>query len=112
MRYPYFVKVNDKYIKRTNLQDRQEAIRDIGEKDFFSDKRYEHLWDLQVPLCYLYIFNVFIDLYSACVEKITYRDIESYCNVRHCTLKQVEIEMLYKMNSWANDEINKLQEEV
>jgi hypothetical protein len=66
--------------------------------------------DIDPPVIFLYLFNIFIDLFSHCVEKITYQDICSYCTVRKTELSLYEIDLLLQMNTWAKQEINALTE--
>ena len=98
-------------MRRTNLEDRQDAIRQCGEDVCYENKANEYLFDISPPDCFVYLFSVFVELYSGSTEKITHQDIESYCNIRRCTLSQYELDIIWKMNYWANSEIAKMQEE-
>ena len=66
--------------------------------------------EIEPPIRFLYLFNIFIDLFSHCTEKITYQDVEAYCSVRKTELSLYEIDLLFQMNTWAKQEINALTE--
>lgn len=75
--------------------------------------KYDEYHDIPVPLCFKYIYNVFIELYNnASAESgFTWQDMESYCAVRKIKLSQLEIDYIIKCKNWANSEINKLRKD-
>ena len=44
-------------------------------------------------------------------REITWQDINAYCNVRNIRLKQIEIDYLLKIKSWASESINELEKD-
>lgn len=89
-------------------------IKDLGrngEKEFYSNEAYSDLWDIPVPPCFVYIFNVFIELYNSVDGGITFNDIKVYCDVRKVELKQIEIDYILKMKSWAASQIHEMEKD-
>lgn len=109
----------EKTVHRSNIDDRNDIIKDIGEKEFYSNENYRELWDYPCPFCFLYIFRIFLEVYNGCTvvggfssfKHITWQDIESYCRIRKIELTQLEVDYLLKIKSWASDEIYKLEQE-
>lgn len=113
MHYPSYRRGKDKNSKgfyRTNMQDREDVIKQIGENFFMSDV-YSDYWDYPPPDCFLTIFNSFLELYGMSKEKITFQDIVCYQQSKMIKFNQFEIELIKLMQCWASDEIEKLREE-
>lgn len=120
MHYAYSRKVdNNNTVCRANIEDRQQAIKQLGVKEFYSNKSYEYLWDKPVPCCFVFIFNVFLEIYNSCTlvggltyaRNITWQDIESYCRLRKIDLSQLEIDYLLKIKGWADQQIAELEKD-
>lgn len=95
---------------RSNLEDREALIKDLGMEEFLTNEAYSGLRDIDPPVCFSYIYNVFIELYNGCKDMITWADIESWCILRKCELKQYDIDLIRKMSNWADSEISKLRD--
>ena len=76
-----------------------------------SNPSYEYLQDITIPPCFLWCFNVFLEIYGMSIDTITWKDIQAYCEMRDITLAQYEIDILIKIKRWANEEIAKLKED-
>lgn len=121
LNYPTSRKTDEKgkTIQRSNLDDRNELIKGIGEEEFYRNANYKQFWDYPCPFCFLFIFKVFLELYNGCTvvggfsafKHITWQDIESYCKIRKLELTQLEIDYLLKIKGWASDEIYNLEKE-
>jgi hypothetical protein len=82
----------------------------MGWKEFYENESFSILHDIEPPICFQFAFTVFRELYNGCREgNITYQDMESYCRMKHIELTQYEIELVKRMNYWANDEVDKLK---
>lgn len=75
------------------------------------DGNYNEYLEPDVPFCFLFIFNTFLEIYSACGESITWTDIDSYAKIRKIDFKQAEIDLLLKMKSWSSSQIQKMRDE-
>ena len=71
----------------------------------------EYLKDPDIPLCFLFIFNTFLEIFNHCHEVMTWTDIYSYAIMRKIDFKQIEIDYILKCNDWANAQICKMREE-
>lgn len=118
MHYPTSRKIDDKKtIRRANIEDRKDLIKDLGRKEFYSNPMYKDLWDYPCPPCFLFIFSTFLELYSHCTtiggfavqKNITWQDIESFCHVRKIELSLIEVDYLFKIAHIADDEIAELE---
>jgi hypothetical protein len=96
-------------------------IESIGIHNFYNNTNYEYLYDKELPKCFEYIFSVFCELFNCCTtlmgfcssrREITWQDINAYCNVRNIRLKQIEIDYLLKIKSWASESINELEKDI
>ncbi len=91
-------------------------IKQLGEETFYSNEKYSELFDIECPICFLFIFHTFFEIYSHCTisggfeckKTITWQDIESYCNLRNMKLSQLELSYLLKIIKWVEEEINEL----
>lgn len=66
---------------------------------------------IQPPICFFYIYSVFQELYNGCKEKITFQDIDCYSRLRRCNFSHYELDLIHKMNIWANEQIEELENE-
>jgi len=58
------------------------------------------------------VYKTFIELYNGCTDGfITYRDLQAYEAVTNIKLSLYEVNLIKQMNSWANDEAEKLKQE-
>lgn len=97
---------------RSNNDDRIDVIEDIGKKEFYTNEAYSGLQDIAPPVCFTYIWTVFIELYNSCQDGlITFRDIESWQNVTGERLSLYEISLVRKMLSWGNSEIDAMKKD-
>lgn len=113
MHYPTHRKGSDKDSRgfyRTNMQDREDVIRQIGDA-FYKSDAYSAYWDCPPPECFLMIFNSFLELYNMSIDKITFHDIVCYQQVKMIKFTQFEIDLIKLMQCWANDEIETLRKE-
>ena len=96
---------------RSNYDDRCDVIRDLGAEEFYGNEAYSGLWDIEPPVCFSYIYRVFIELYNGSKEKVTWRDIAAYCEVRKTLLSQYEVDLVRKMSVWADEAVDELKKE-
>lgn len=94
---------------RCNAEDRADLIESQGEEYFYSNPDFEYLYEPDVPLCFIWLYNVFLEIYNHCDEVMTWRDIEAYCHIRGITLTQIEVDYLLLMNGWANKKIKEMR---
>ncbi len=90
-------------------------MKDLG-KECFDEvleecPHLEYLKDPDIPFCFLFIWNSFIEIYNYCHEVITWTDIYSYAIMRKISFNQFEIDYILKCNSWANAQIKKMRDE-
>lgn len=78
--------------------------------EFLTNEAYSGLRDIDPPVCFSYIYSVFIELYNGCREKITWQDLQSWSIVRKCELSQYEVELIRKMSVWADEAIAELKD--
>lgn len=95
---------------RSNYDDREALIKDLGQEEFLTNEAYRHLRDIPPPVCFSYIYNVFIELYNGSKEMITFVDIDSWCRLRKTQLSQYELDLIRKMSTWADSAISELKE--
>ena len=115
LHYPTSRKVDDKYISRTNAEDRADIIRDLG-KECFEEvleecPHLDYLKDPDIPFCFLFVYNTFLEIYNCCHETMTWTDIQSYAIIRKIDFKQIEIDYILKCYNWANEQISKMRNE-
>ena len=67
--------------------------------------------DPDIPLCFLFIFNSFIEIYNQCNEVMTWTDIANYAIIRKIDFRQIEINYILKCIGWANEQIKKMRDE-
>ena len=94
---------------RSNLEDRDELVKDLGEEELLTNEAYSGYRDIPPPVCFSYIYGVFIELYNGSKEMITWRDIDSWQRVRKADLSQYEVDLLRRMSAWADSEIAELK---
>lgn len=104
-----------KYISRTNAEDRQAIVKDLG-KECFEEvlaecPNLEYLKDPDIPFCFLFIFNSFLEIFNHCHEILTWTDIQSYAIMRKIDFSQTEIDYILKCNNWANIQIKKMRDD-
>ena len=85
----------------------------MGEDAFNKSEQYDYLKDILPPVCFVYIFNIFMELWGnkSTDNSFTWTDLKSYCDMRKIELRQYEISLIMKCKSWANNEISKLKED-
>lgn len=96
----------------TKWEERQEIIKHLGEKGFrdTNEQAYLETQPPEIPVCFSFLFNVFLSLRNTSENGITYTEIKSYCDLMETKLSKYDIELLFRMNSWAGAEINKIRE--
>lgn len=113
--YPTLRKTNDKYISRSNAEDRDQMVKDMKKECFeelLNDMPHlEYLKDPDIPFCFMFVFNCFIEIFNHCHETMTWTDIQSYATLRNIKFKQIEISYILKCNSYANAQIKKMRDE-
>ena len=83
----------------------------LGKDEFYKNEANEKYFDIDVPLCFVWLFNVFVELYNASGEQLTWCDIDAYTRVRDVVFTQSEIDVVLKMKYWAESEAAKLRED-
>ena len=78
---------------------------------FLESKDLDYLRDPDIPFCFLFIFNSFLEIFNCCNEVMTWTDILSYAIMRNVKFSQTEIDYILKCNSWANAQIKKMRDE-
>ena len=111
LHYPTSRKVDDKYISRTNAEDRADYIRDLGKEYFDSNEAFDYLREPDIPFCFLFVFNSFLEIFNCCNEVMTWTDILSYAIIRNIKFTQTEVDYILKCNNWANAQIKKMRDE-
>lgn len=109
---PTYRKTDDKKgVMRTNLQDREDAIKLLGEEEFYAIKENEQYKDVDIPPIYATLFNDYIDINNMTGESgVTWTEVDSYSRLTQKTFSLHDIEILVKINVWANSEKNKMQD--
>lgn len=86
-------------------------IKTMGKESFEKSPYKDEYKTINPPLSFLYLFNIFIELYNNSKEGcITWNDIYSYCQLKKIQLHQWEISLIIKCKGWANSEISILKE--
>ena len=78
---------------------------------FLENKDFDYLRDPDIPFCFLFIFNSFLEIYNCCNEIMTWTDILSYAIIRNIKFTQTEVDYILKCNGWANTQIKKMRDE-
>ena len=78
---------------------------------FEENESFDYLRDPDIPFCFLFVFNSFLEIYNGCHETMTWTDILSYAIIRKVNFTQSEIDYILKCNSWANSQIKKMRDE-
>lgn len=94
------------------LEQRNDVFRTIGEDKIKerNPKRYEEICDYPIPYMFLFVWKVFLELRQGSNEVIEYSNIESYSHLKKVSLSLYDIDIIYRMQSWANSEIAKARE--
>lgn len=79
--------------------------------DFDGNHDYDYLRPVYPPRCYVYIFNMFLEIYNLSKDGMTWQDIQAYIFCRDIRLSQSEIDLILLCSSWANEQIQKLRDE-
>ena len=111
LHYPTTRKVDDRTVTRTNADDRDELIEQIGKECFEESKEFDYLRDPNIPFCFMFVFTAFLEIYNCSGEAITWTDIYSYGIIRHIQFRQREIDYILKCNNWANEQMKKMRDE-
>jgi len=111
LHYPTSRKVDNRFVTRTNAEDRKELIETLGEECFVESKDFDYLRDPNIPLCFSFVFSSFIEIYNHSHEVLTWTDIYSYAIMRKIDFTQTEIDYIIKCNAWANEQIKKMRDE-
>ena len=67
--------------------------------------------DIEPPEGFGWIYTVFIDLYNASDGVITPETVERYQTLFQIRLTLYEIQTIFRMKTWSDDEKAKLQQE-
>lgn len=86
-------------------------ITAIGKECFESNAEYDYLREPNIPFCFLFVFNSFLEIYNFSGETITWTTIYSYAKLRRIEFKQIEINYILKCSNWANAQIKKMRDE-
>ena len=98
-------------MSRTNAEDRADLIKQLGKECFEENKDFDYLRDPDIPFCFLFVFNAFLEIYNCCNETMTWTDICSYAIMRKIDFTQREIDYILKCNNWASEQIKKMRDE-
>lgn len=105
-------KVSDgKRVFRTNAEDRDDMIRSMGSDCFWSGSMSERFREPDVPPCFLFVFNAFLEIFNHSGKNVTWLDISSYASVRKITFRQIEIDYILKLCGWAYLKIRQMDSE-
>lgn len=80
-------------------------------EEFELHSRYEALRDIPVPECFVWIFDVFIDLHYCSHDFVSYPDIDAWERVYRTKLTVYEVRLIRRMSVWAADEERKAMED-
>lgn len=80
-------------------------------KQMVQDGHYPEYLEPDVPFCFIWLFNRFLELRSHSGESITWTEIESYGNIRNVKFTQFELDYIFKMSNWTNEEIEELRKQ-
>lgn len=78
---------------------------------FEENEAFDYLRDPDIPFCFMFVFNSFLEIYNCCHETMTWTDILSYAIMRNIKFRQTEIDYILKCNNWANAQIKKMRDE-
>ena len=67
--------------------------------------------DPDIPFCFLWVFNSFLEIFNHSGETVTFTDIKDWAFVRKIELKQKEIDLILDCIGWANTQIKKMRDE-
>lgn len=81
----------------------------MGEKDFY--EVHPEFQPIYPPICFAFIYKVFMELYNGCKEKITYVDIDCYTRLKGIHLTQYQLSLIEQMSAWADGAIEELKKE-
>lgn len=96
---------------KSNADDRAELIEGLGQENFDSNPSFDYMRNIPIPDEFVWIFQVYMEIYGMATEGITWNDVESYCRMRKVDLTQYEINTLLKIKRIANATIKKLKED-
>lgn len=96
---------------RTNLEDREELVRQTGESAFLGNPAYEHLRDIAVPPYYAYEWSIYLEIRRLSGEYVTWETVASWCRVRDTVLTQAEVDAVIRIHGYAEREIRRLRDE-
>jgi len=68
--------------------------------------------EIPPPECFAWLFGQFIDLYNASDSIITPATVESFQGIYQFRFTIYEVHLIFRMKNWAEDEKQKLLEEV
>lgn len=68
--------------------------------------------EIKPPDCLSWIYGEFINLYNANETVITPATIREYQELKQFRFTLYEIDLIFRMKSWSNDEKQKLEKEV
>ena len=83
----------------------------MGAEYFESNRDFDNLRDPDIPLCFLFVFNCFLEINSCSGESITWTDIKNYAIMRNIDFTQYELDIILKCKAWAGNKINAMREE-
>lgn len=95
----------------TYYEQRKHLIETLGEEAFELSGKYEEWRDIAVPDSFIWIFDVFVDIYFCSHDFISYPDIAAWEQVYRTRLSAYEVRLIRKMSVWAADETGKAREE-
>ena len=68
--------------------------------------------EIAPPECFSWLYGEFINLYNANETVITPATIREYQELKQFHFTLYEIDLIFRMKNWANDEKQKLEKEV
>ena len=118
LHYPTYRKTEDgKGVMRSNYEDRQDIIKSIGEVEFYKNASFNYLHDVEIPPCFLWHFNLYLDLRScASVSSmgdtiLTWSDIKSYFDLKQIYISQFDLSYLLMIKRIAETQMAEMRKD-
>lgn len=114
LNHPHYVGEGKSRRVIRNREDRDTNFKAWGEPVPGTDrfKKWERFLDLDPPDCLAWLYSEFIRLHNANDAVITPTTIRDYEALKQFRFKLVEIDLIFRMKAWANDEKQQLEKEV
>lgn len=83
----------------------------MGEELFEGCADFDYLREPDIPPCFLFVFESFLEIFNCCRETMTWTDIAGYSMMRKVDFSQSEIDWILRCNNWANEQIKRMRDE-